>query len=200
MPEISLTDFVDFVIKAGTPKLTKVREVKNRKPYEPAFDFWKRLREGIADFHRNGGTDKSRLDDIVDTLTDRKKVNRYPAALAAYKRFLGRKKVKWFDPKRGVWSHGGLDVRVNPELGLEIDGTLYVVKLYFKDESPSKNRVDVVLAMLEDVVGTQAPKGSVMAVLDIANAKLLCPPNPEPKLMALMQGEARSFVEIWKSI
>ena len=45
MPEISLTDFVDFVIKAGSPKLTKVRELVNRGGYSPAFDFWKTLRE-----------------------------------------------------------------------------------------------------------------------------------------------------------
>jgi hypothetical protein len=33
LPEISLTDFVDFVIKAGSPKLTKVRELVNREEY-----------------------------------------------------------------------------------------------------------------------------------------------------------------------
>ncbi len=54
MPEISLTDFVDFVIKAGPPKLTKVREIKTRVEYSPKLDFWKILRDGIRDFHRTG--------------------------------------------------------------------------------------------------------------------------------------------------
>lgn len=30
MPEISLTEFVDFVIKSGTPKLTEVRRIKRQ--------------------------------------------------------------------------------------------------------------------------------------------------------------------------
>jgi hypothetical protein len=37
MPEISLTDFVDFVISAGTPKMTKVQNIKYRPNYTPAF-------------------------------------------------------------------------------------------------------------------------------------------------------------------
>ena len=52
VPEISLTDFVDFVIKAGSPKLTKVRELFNRGEYSPAFDYWKQLRDHIADTHQ----------------------------------------------------------------------------------------------------------------------------------------------------
>ena len=44
MPEISLTDFVGFVIKSGPPKLTHVRSVKGRPAYDPAFDFWWKVR------------------------------------------------------------------------------------------------------------------------------------------------------------
>lgn len=44
MPKISLTDFVDFVTSAGTRKLAKVRTVKNRPKYLPAFDYWRNLR------------------------------------------------------------------------------------------------------------------------------------------------------------
>lgn len=54
MPDISLTDFVDFVIKMGTPKLTKVKAVKNREEYEPAKDYWRQLRKGLQSFHKKG--------------------------------------------------------------------------------------------------------------------------------------------------
>ena len=40
MPDISLTQFVDFVIKAGSPKLTAVRQIMTTS-YSPASDFWK---------------------------------------------------------------------------------------------------------------------------------------------------------------
>ena len=88
MPDISLTDFVDFVIKSGTPKLTKVRAIKNRPEYEPAIDYWRQLREGIKDFHRVGGADKSALDDIVDSLHNTKKIIRYRPPSGATRSFL----------------------------------------------------------------------------------------------------------------
>jgi hypothetical protein len=45
MIRVSLTDFVDIVSKSGTPKATKVAQVKKRGRYEPAVDFYKPLRE-----------------------------------------------------------------------------------------------------------------------------------------------------------
>ena len=86
MPDISLTDFVDFAIKSGTPKLTKVRTIKSRPDYEPAFDYWKQLREGICDFHRAGAKNKADLNEVVDSLQNPRKVGRYSAALKGYKR------------------------------------------------------------------------------------------------------------------
>lgn len=129
MPEISLTDFVDFVVKAGTPKLTKVRQLKERGDYDPAGDFWKPLREAVVDFHRAGGQDKHRLDSVLVGLTDPKKRNRYPDAISGYKKFLGRKTFEWFNPPKTLWSAGGLDVRINPELGLIISGERHVILL-----------------------------------------------------------------------
>lgn len=72
MPQISLTDFVDVVSKAGRPKATKVRQVKERPEYEPAFDFYKSLREHVVENHRkNGG--KAAVSDVMNSLTDPKK-------------------------------------------------------------------------------------------------------------------------------
>jgi hypothetical protein len=73
MPEISLTDFVDFVVRSGPAKVTKVREIRERGPYAPALDFWKPLREGIVSFHAAGSTDKRELDRILRGITDPKK-------------------------------------------------------------------------------------------------------------------------------
>jgi len=152
MPEISLTDFVDFVVKAGTPKLTKVRQVKDRGDYDPATDFWRPLREAITNFHQQGGTDKRQLDRVLTAVTDRKKSGRYASAVHSYKKFLGRKQTTWFDPPRDVWSNAGLDVRVNPELGVIINGTRHATKLYFKDDKPDKRKFDVVLAIMEEAL------------------------------------------------
>ena len=54
MIDTTLTEFVDFVSKAGTPKLTVVRKVKQRhaEGYDPQTDFYKIIREGIVLMHR----------------------------------------------------------------------------------------------------------------------------------------------------
>jgi len=200
MPDISLTDFVDFVIKSGTPKLTKVREVKNRPEYEPALDYWKQLREGIRDFHRAGGKNKAELDDIVDSTENPKKVGRYSAAIKGYKRFLGRKYIRWVDPLSGNWLYDKLSVKVNPELGLRIDADRYLVKLYFKDEAPTKNRVEIVLEMMKTVLGANAPQGTQMAVLDVSKGKLYTQTVAIPQLSVLLEGEAAAFVRMWEAI
>lgn len=142
MDPISLTDFVDFVSKSGSPKLTKVREVKTRDDYHPAFDFWKPLREGLISFHKAGAANKKDLDKIVTGLTDKKKVDRYRDGVKGYKKFLGNKKTKWSKPRSAVWGSGTLAVRVNPELGLTINGTPHIIKLHFKAEALSKLRIE----------------------------------------------------------
>ena len=94
MIKISLTDFVDFVISSGTPKLTKVRQLKRRGEYRPAFDYWKNLRDEIIDFHKRNMNDKSRLDEVLESVVDEKKIGGYKECLRGYKRFIGKKKYK----------------------------------------------------------------------------------------------------------
>jgi hypothetical protein len=199
MPRISLTDFVDFVATAGTQKLTKVRTVKNRPKYLPAFDYWRALREGIKEFHRKGARNKGDLDRVASGVSDPTKHARYMAVLQEYKRFLGRKKIAWFDPPSLDWSYDGLIVRINPELGLRIDGVSYVVKLYFKKETLSRNRVAVVLDMMNAAL---AGKGEDMrvAVLDVPAGKLITASGPSPQINALLESEAASFLQLWDAV
>jgi len=199
MPRISLTDFVDFVVKSGTPKLTKVRELKNRGDYDPATDFWKPLRKAIIDYHKSGG-DKRQLDAILSKISDPKKQNRYPSAVAGYKKFIGRKIVKWFDPPKHLWTRSGLDVRVNPELGLEYNSQRHIIKLYFKDEKPNKQKFDVVLAMMEEALRSKLKAGDTLAILDVSNSKLHTSSGPQPSLTPLLVGEAAGFVATWNQI
>jgi hypothetical protein len=200
MPDISLTDFVDFVIKSGTPKLTKVRQLKARGKYNPAHDFWRGMRKGIRAWHETDGSDLSALDCIVDDCEDIKKLPRYAAALRGYRRFIGRRHVTWFDPPWEDWKHGSLRVRVNPELGLKIDGVPHVVKMYFKDERLTKLRTGAVLALMEAAVRTKAPARAKMAVLEVSSGKLYPASADTAMALPLLRGEAASFTEIWNSV
>jgi len=92
MPTISLTDFVDFAITAGPSQLAKVKEISARGEYDPKFDFWKPLRAGIRGLHQDG----TKLDSVLEGLKDAKKIKRYPVAVKAYKKFVGKKTIQWF--------------------------------------------------------------------------------------------------------
>ncbi len=114
MPEISLTTFVDFVIASGTPRITAVRKAKDLydQDYNPAFDYWKNLRETIINLHKNGRP-KSVLDDLLAEVSPRKEFN-YRRCVESYKRWLGRKSIEWIGCSQVTWDFDTLAVKVNP--------------------------------------------------------------------------------------
>lgn len=149
MPRFSLTDFVDIVVSSGTPKANKVRNIKNRPPYNPAFDFYKPLRDHIVQIHRLGKS-KANINALMPSITDKKKLNVYPVLIDGYRKWWGKKVLVWFDPPNGIYHQHGIDISVNPELGLEIAGKPYLIKLYFKKERLTKNRIDVIHFLMDD--------------------------------------------------
>ncbi len=194
MPEISLTDFVDFSISTPHRQLSKVREIANRGPYDPRFDFWKPMRECIQDHADDEGWGTMLAD-----LTDPKKKKRYPGTAKMYRKFVAKQNdLKWFKPPAGTWSYQGLVVRVNPELGLELGDHKHVVKLYFKDEKLTKPRLKVVFEMIR--LGLKLQDGIVPAVLDIAKGRLILPKGPDDNLLPLLEAQALAFVHLWKAV
>jgi len=83
MAEVTLTKFVDFICKAGTPKLTAVRQWKNRPAYSPAQDFYKQFRDRIEEINKTG-MPISALGSLVGTLQDKKKKSNYSALVIQF--------------------------------------------------------------------------------------------------------------------
>jgi hypothetical protein len=199
MPRISLADFVDIVSKSGTPKATKVAQVKNRPDYEPAVDFYKPLREFIVDNHKRA-LPKFAPAAVLASITDPKKMTNYPAAVEGYRKWWGSKTLEWFDPAVGTFSAHGVDVVVNPELGLVVNGKPYVIKLYFKADPLSKARIDVVTHMMEETLRGSHREGETMAVLDVRRARLLAPTVPIPRLTAALNAELAYIAAMWEAV
>ena len=91
MDKISLTYFVDFVLKAGTPKLAGVREWKERKD-DLSFDFYRQIREAIVDMHRSGKPDAV-LDDFLAAQRDERRRRVYPSIVEGYRKFQASAKM-----------------------------------------------------------------------------------------------------------
>lgn len=196
MPEISLTDLVDFVAKSGTPRLTHVRKIKARGDYSPAEDFWRRLRLNIVEHHSTGQPNRDSLDETLENLADPKKRRNYEAAIRSYKSFLGRKRIQWFQPNSTRWSAGGLTVRINPELGLVINGARHHIKLYFKADPISKSKADMILLLMEqNLINKQT--NDHFCLLDVQRGKMFSSTSPDASVMPLLVGEATAFAAIW---
>lgn len=199
--EISLTSFVDVVSKAGTPKATCVKTIKGQLAagYDPATDFYKILRENIAEIHAQGKP-KSALAVIPGLVYDPKRTAKYPGLVAAYGSWWGRKNITWFLPPRSVWvpSGSGIGIRVNPELGLEFGGERHVVKLYFKDDKLTKPRVDIITHLLDQEFGTAHP-GTHFSVLDVPRKKLYTV-TPPSMLGAALTAEVAYIDALWDHV
>jgi hypothetical protein len=199
MIKVSLTYFVDFVLKSGTPKLTVVRNFKDSGEYDPSVDFYKKIREAIVAFHEKSGVVDD-LDKILSGLTDEKKKTAYPALVSSYKKFIGKKKLRWFQPPSAAWTAGDLSVSVNPELGLEFDGTRIALKMYFKEEPLQKKRSEIIAHMMNLALSQKSSPGTKFGVLDIRRGKIIEPPVPINGHNALLAGEAASFATIYASL
>src|SRR3954462_10658852 len=199
MPSLSLTDLVDVVSKAGTPKATKVAENKNRNPYQPATDFYKPLRDGLVELHK-AGKDRSALAELLGGIQDQKKLTNYPSALDGYYKWWGKKTIEWFDPPRNLYGHAGVDVAVNPELGLIVDGTRFVIKLYLKADPLSKLRVDLVTVLMEIALRPKCKPGDALALLDMRRSKLFTVSAPIKPTRAVIDAELSYVAALWPNI
>jgi hypothetical protein len=199
MPQISLTDLVEITSAAGMSKARKVAAIKRRPAYNPAFDFYKPLREEMAKMHRQG-RDIVELRSFADKVSDRKKVGNYQNAIDGYLRWCSKKAIEWFEPARGVYSKHGVEVSVNPELGVSVDGKRHLVKLYFKDEPLQRLRTDVVTVLMEASLRDACHGGEAMALLDVRKGKLFPLQVSLAETRAVVDAELAYVADLWRSI
>lgn len=199
MPKLSLTDFVEIVSKAGTPKATKVRQIKNRPTYQPATDFYRPLRAGLSRFHQ-ANRPRSCIDELLLEIRDPKKRHRYASALNGYAKWWGTKKTQWFDPERGSYTSSGMELSVNPELGLSFNGKKHLVKLYFKDRPLEKLHIDLITVVMAVTLSDEVANGTQMCVLDVNRGKLFNLSVPITTTKAVVDAELAYVAALWHSV
>lgn len=198
MARISLTDLVDIVSKAGGPKATKVAQVKNRDEYLPGTDFYKQFRDGVVAIHKAGGA-RTDLAKIITTVVEKVRLANYPAVIDGYKKWWGKKVISWFHPSSELFSRDGVDVSVNPELGLVINGERHLIKLYLKSDKLSKNRADLITGLMEEVLGPKNPE-TKMCVLDVRNSKLFVGSGHGAGFLPMIEAELAYIAKLWPAV
>lgn len=199
--KISLTEFIDFIMKSGPSKMTKVKKVIRMRTleYETYMDFYKPIRDKIISIHKFG-LDKDELKTMLKELKDGKKISNYPKLVDGYIRFLGRKEIGWFRPPSSKLKESELQIAINPELGLEIKDTKYIVKLYFKQESLDKHHADICLTILNRAFNPKEICDAKFAILDVARGKWYTSDTLKKNYAPLVQGEALSFLSMWNNL
>ncbi len=210
---VSLTYFIDFVFTTGSKRKTVVKNAMNPKPYNPAQDHWKQLREGIISFHEkgNGSAEKSQLDEYYRKATVKhNKKDHYTQCIENYKKWLGRKSVEWFDPYSRAIGEGSVRINVNPELGLIENDNPILIKLFFKEleKKVRKEQAGVILALMEhalrEKLAEQYPnfKHVRLGLLDVRNGSRLFESGSisVAEFRPIVLSELKGFTGMWEAM
>ena len=129
------------------------------------------------------------------------KQSNYQSVLNGYKTFWGRKTIIWFQPPTTIWNYNGLDISLNPELGLNINGTYHVIKMYFKADKLSKVKSELILYLMHQVLPAQVNGHNVIyGIIDVRNSNHIIPNGFNAKTIAALQGEAQYINTAWPSL
>jgi hypothetical protein len=198
--KVSLTELVDVVARAGSPKATRVAQIKARSfdEYRPFKDFYKSLREVLVATHKCGEA-KNALDTRLENVHEPTRRRRYDELIRQYKAWWGRKNIEWFPAPTATYTGSGVSVSVNPELGMDFGGHRYVVKLYFKAEPLKRSSADLITGLMALALDGQGDEK--FAVLDIQRGKLfLREGRPSDVLVAVIDAELAYIAHIWPSL
>ena len=187
---ITLTTFVDFL--TASPRARHGVIKRSIRFLDDDADFaakayYLSLRHGVVAMFKSD--DPSHLQRAVQTAHPGRKPNYLACQTGIMRWFRGRRRrIEWTGVDPRTWTHGGLEVRVTPELGLRIDGERYVIKLVFKDEEYDQTRVHTALRLLQICY-----PGMAVGLLHARTGKLYTPTKVTETVDALLHGEASSF-------
>lgn len=195
-----MTTFIDYLIASGSTRISVVRRARKMysSDYNPAFDFWRLFRKAVEEMHR-GDLGKGHLDFLHTNLSDKNKRNSYRKNILGYKKWMGRKKIDWIGSVKSSWRSGDLNVNINPELNVKINGDPYIIKLYLKADKLTKHRVNTSLYLLKESVKKRKIKATP-AILDVKHSKLIKHSRDIVGIEALLNAEAFSFINLYENL
>lgn len=194
-PAIDMHAFLDFALNPIGAQA--VRQAVGLGA--PFVDFYRPLRETIVGLHIQGDGPQS-LDDFVQARPDGRERHVFAKVATGYQKFLARwSNVTWFDPPFREHQLGALTVRVNPEVGLMVDGRPHAIKLYLRGDLITPARIKATIAILSGALGVKWP-ATVVSVLDVRRARLYTPRAVSKDTVLQLEGAAAAFDAIRRSL
>lgn len=192
--EVTLLNFTDFVKMTDKRRISFVRSLKLKTQSSPSY--WTVLKNAIRKFHK-GEITLDELRELPQQVDEKRKIN-YTKAIESYIDFIIGKDCKWFNPIKGKVLFGNVGVKINPFLGLIINGQKALIMLYMrKDEPLSENRAISMITLMKNGINSDEFQ---CLILDVVAHQ----PYPEKYFdqnsMAFLQKEALNLEKIWNGI
>jgi len=200
--KVSLTSFMNYLNSSGTKRISAIQKAKedSLNPFEPHKDYWYKFRQKVVSLHKTGFSEDE-LRSVIDEVPEDRQKN-YSIAVDGYCKFWNKRKTaKWAEPFKGNWSKGELRVSINPEICLEHRGKLYLIKLFLHINEPfGRKQAGMITWLMRDSFGKKASDNMVFCVLDVKKGTLYQERTIDPKIKALVESEAISFVSLWNNL
>ncbi|WP_270788279.1 hypothetical protein [Weissella cibaria] len=207
MKSISLTQFLTFTGKVSTAaKINAVKTIKYNSSYSPSIDYWKLLRDRVFEV-LSTGSDIEQIRTVLSSVSEDSKRANYERDINKLISFFKKRKVQYFDTgSASIKISDDLSLNANPEIGLYIDGTPYLLKMYYKKpEATTKitrqNIQSTLTAMSLAKKNFDAPAEAKIAVLNLQNGKLIEQSDkPSQQEAQLLDVDLQMFDLLWKSV
>jgi hypothetical protein len=197
MRGIYLNVFADFVMSTSSKRATLIKRLireQNKKPSEyNTFEDWLPIRNAIQRYLRAGGTG-SALDLALEKANEKRKA-RYEALIGGFKKYRGKRDLKWVELPTLTFTYNALSVKCKPDVGIVDRGTKYFLKLHYGAVAPSNERVAVVAQVMRSAMkGVSAE--TKFGMLDLRRGTVRARPGSETMADAIEQ-DAEAFLSYW---
>ena len=197
MPSILVKEFSAIATQSGAKKNTLIKNQKNKKPYHPGTDYYKKFREKIVEIFKHK-KQLNELTKLVDKLSDDKKKNNYDILAKSFVTWAKGKNIDWHHPIKNSYFFNQTEIICNPELNVTIDGKAHIIKLYFSVKEPmTKERANYICYLMQVSIDIN---NVVYAVLDVATKKIFTF-NGDPQIfLNSLESEIIIFEKNWQQI
>lgn len=194
MPNISLTQFMNFVFASPVDKPNKVREIRDRE-YDRATDLYAPLRDAIKAY--DGSARRLRaIEESTQTMRSRGR-RAVEAAAQAFIGWLGERDRRPFRGMIREISIGELTIRANPEIGMEWSGRRYLLKLFFPEPEPTPQLRQTITYLMSLAFDDEIQQGYFPRLLHIRSGAVYQPSRDPARFDRALQYEAEMLLRFW---
>lgn len=161
--------FANFVTEKPNKRKKYVNKIINKEPYAFEKDYYSVLRiKLISTIKKNKSLIE--LNQMLKKINP-KKHNHYEVLIDQIQNFMQGVKYIWVEPPKNIIEYSGLQLKVNPEIGININGETLFIKMYFKQDQIENEKVNVMLKIMQDSIKEDCQNAKV-AILDVRRCEL----------------------------